>query len=196
MPYSPKPKTVLEKEDVENMIYKAFTIFADQEQKGLEAASLVAFLWQSGCRISEALGVKKEDIKIDDYFLNIKITALKQKQKNLTRVLPFKLYEDKAKNFFNYLIIKQQKRVEWGECLWQMGRWTAWKRIETLNEKSFPHLFRHTLASRLANRGAGDDQLKKWFGWSSRSKMPSQYVKYSTIQMLPISKLVTDEEEE
>lgn len=195
MPYSLKKKTVLEKEDVEDMIEKAYYVFADQEQKALEASSLVAFLFQSGCRISEALNVRKEDVKLDNYYLNITITALKQKKKNVTRVLPFKLYGDKQKNFFNHLIIQQQKSVALGQRLWAMCRWTAWNRIVTLNKRSFPHLFRHSLASRLANRGAGDDQLKKWFGWAADSDMTAQYVKYSSIQMRPISKLINEEEE-
>ena len=105
LPYSEKTKITMTINETERMVLKAFDIFPDDRKKALQAGSLVAFLWISGCRISEALAVKKEDIKIDDHYLNITVKALKRKEKNLLRVLPFELYDDEEKNFFLRLIL-------------------------------------------------------------------------------------------
>lgn len=45
-------------------------------------------------------------------------------------------------------------------------------------KRVYPHLFRHTLATKLAE-SLGEEQLKKHFGWRRGSDMPGHYVHHS-----------------
>lgn len=196
MPYSPKPKTILEKEDVEEMIYKAYQIFGSEEEKALTVSSLVALLWLGGCRISEALAVKREDIKIDEKYLFVTISPLKRWQRLKSGTKRVKQYVALAlprkKSIFTKLIIKQTMATDPGEKLWDFVRKTGWKYMVMLNPKIYPHLFRHSRATHLADRGIGDDQLRRWMGWAKGSKMASIYVDFSKIEMAKIGDVLEE----
>ncbi len=196
MPYSAKAKSVLEKEEVEDMIFKAYQVFGSEEEKALMVSSLVAFLWLSGCRISEALGVKREDVKMDQQYLYVTIIPLKQwiKTKDGTKrkSIPVSLVFPRKKTIFTKLILKQTIQTDPTHNLWDVERTTAWRYLTTLNEKIYPHLFRHSRATHFANSGLGDAQMKRWFGWSPTSTMPSQYILYSKIQMGKIGELIEE----
>jgi len=191
MPYTNKQKIILDREDVDNMIADSFEVFG--EEKGLEVSSLIAFLWKAGSRISEAVEIKRDDVKTDGDFLLISVRQKKDRgAKANPTVLPFKRYEEMEKDYMNRLIIKQAKRIAFGQLVWDFNRTTAWKYVTKLNNKIFPHTFRHTRATILADRGASDSQLRRWFGWSVTSRMPTQYVNQSQLQMRPISRLTDD----
>ncbi len=197
MPYSPKKKTVLDREDVELMIVKAFELFGEKEEKGLEVASLTSFLWLSGCRISEALAVKREDVKMDLEYLYVTITPLKQWTKTTTgtkrKSVPVSLVFPRRKTILTKLIIKQTLVTRPEESLWDLHRVTAWRHLVKLNPKIYPHIFRHSRATLLADMGVGDDQMKRWMGWAPRSYMPSTYIRYSKIQMAKIGQMLEEE---
>ena len=197
MPYSPKKKVVLEKDEVEDMIVKAYEIFAEQEGKDLEIASLVAFLWLAGCRISEALAVKREDVKMDEDYVYVTITPLKQwtktKEGTKKRLIPVSLVFPRKKTIFTRLMIEQTLATVVGHNLWDMARETAWRHIVALNSKVYPHIFRHSRATHLADRGLGDAQMKRWFGWSPKSNMPSVYISHSKLQMSKIGDLLEED---
>ncbi len=198
MPYSPKQKVILEKEDVEDMIVKAHDLFIDEEDKALRVASLIAFLWLAGTRISEAISVRREDVKMDEHYLYVTITPLKQwtKTKDGTKkkLIPVSLVFPRKKTIFTKLIIEQALATESGQKLWDMLRETAWDYIVRLNPKIYPHMFRNSRATHFADSGAGDDQMKRWFGWSPKSHMPSRYIQYSKIQMSKLGNMIEEEE--
>ncbi len=197
MPYSPKSKIILEIEDVEEMIYKAYQVFGTEEEKALMVSSLVSFLWLSGCRISEALWVKREDVKMDEKYLYVTIIPLKQWTKTSEGIkrkrVPVSLVFPRRKTIFTKLIISQTIQTQPTQNLWGVERSTAWRYLTVLNEKIYPHIFRHSRATHFANKGLGDDQMKRWFGWSPRSYMPARYIRYSKIQMAKIGELVEGE---
>ena len=195
MPYSPKPKTVLEKKQVEDMIAKAYETSINQH-KSLELASLVSFLWLSGARISEALAVKREDVKADPRYLYVTITPLKRwaKTKDGTRktTFPISLPLPRKKSIFTKLIIEQVKKIDSGERIWDFDRTNAWRKITALNPKIYLHTFRHTRATIFADRGVSDSKMKKWFGWSKMSGMAARYVDYSKLEMLEMTKVMEE----
>lgn len=192
MPFSKKARKVLSKQEVMEMISRTYG-FWDSE-KAREIASLIAFLWRTGSRISEALAVKREDVKISNGFLNLTIYPLKQSSKNVfPSTLPFRVYSDEKKNFFNRLIIVQAKATQPKQYLWCFARNTAWEYLTRLKPDIYPHMFRHSRATIMADHGANEVQLKKWFRWAVKSNMPSRYVNFSAIHMRPISELSEDE---
>jgi len=56
---------------------------------------------------------------------------------------------------------------------------TAWKIIKFLNPKAWLHLFRESLATRMAEKGANIFQLMHWFDWE-KEQTAVKYVKRGT----------------
>jgi len=67
--------------------------------------------------------------------------------------------------------IYQYERSERGFMSSQL----AWKIIKFLNPNVYPHLFRHSLATRMAKHSFTEDQLMSWFDWDS-PKIAHEYV--------------------
>lgn len=193
MPYSPKRRTVLEKKQVEDMVAMAYETSIG-EHKSLELASLVSFLWLSGARISEALAVKREDVKADTQYLYVTITPLKKwyKTKDGVKKTTFQitLPLSRKKSIFTKLIINQAKKIPSGERLWDFDRTNAWRKITALNPKIYLHTFRHTRATIFADNGISDSKMNKWFGWSKKSNMAERYVDYSKLELLEMTKVM------
>ena len=68
--------------------------------------------------------------------------------------------------------IYQYERSETGYMSYQL----AWKIIKFLNPDAYPHLFRHSLATKMAEHNYTEDQLMSWFDWSD-PKTAHDYVK-------------------
>lgn len=59
-----------------------------------------------------------------------------------------------------------------------MSQNKAWKTIKFLNPDAYNHLFRHSLATEIAEHGGTEDQLLGFFDWSERSApIAHSYVK-------------------
>jgi integrase len=56
-----------------------------------------------------------------------------------------------------------------------MSAQKAWKTIKFLDPNAYCHLFRHSLATVMAEHGYTEDQLMNWFDWSS-PKVAHDYV--------------------
>lgn len=188
MPFTAKPKTVLSRDEVMQMVYDCFEKWAIDEEKALETGALISLLYRTGARISEALGMRKDDVKLDEKFMYLTVRSLKQADGKIAyRVLPFRLYEDIEKNFFNKIFLAHAKTKEKGQLLWEFTRRTAENRLYELAPHLYLHIFRHSLATRLADVGQSDAQLRRWFGWAYTSKMPMNYTNLAKIHMIPIS---------
>ena len=133
---------------------------------------------------------------MDEKYIYATITPLKQWKKTKSGTKRISNYVSlvfpRKKSIFTKLIKEQAFATNPGERLWDFLRQTAWVYITNLNPKIYPHMFRHSRATHLADRGIGDDQMKRWMGWSKDSKMPSRYVEYSRIQMSKIGEVLED----
>ena len=58
----------------------------------------------------------------------------------------------------------------------RMSRQHAYRIIKGLNPKAWTHLFRHSLATEMAERGATEEELMSWFDWD-RYETAHRYVK-------------------
>lgn len=196
MPYSKKGKVILEKEDVLDMIARSRIEFSN-DNKFNEMASLISFLWMTGARISEALAVKREDIKADKDYLYVTITPLKRwkrtkegiKKDLFTISLPL----PRKDSIFTKIIIQHLSTLNPEELMWDMDRRTAWRKITKLNPKIHLHTFRHSRATHFSNKGITEEKMKKWFGWAKGSPMASRYVNYSRLQMMDMTKIIEAE---
>jgi len=133
----------------------------------IEVKALIGFLYLFGCRISEALQVKTDDLWVDENNrLNARIMVLKNKQLG-RHVLKISMNSPFVDIILSY---KAQKQA--GELMWNFSqnlksaRVIAHRKIKKLNERAYPHLFRHTRLTKLAERGASPIQIQIWAGWS------------------------------
>jgi len=145
-----------------------------------EVGSLVAFLYLSGCRITEALMMRKDDIWEDeDGRIIFRINVLKSKSigKHTIKVSKFAPFMD--------IVLEWNSKRNPGERVWVLSsnmnsaRVIAHRQIKRLNNRVYPHLFRHTRLTRLAEKGATPLQLQIWAGWKSISPA-DVYVRRST----------------
>lgn len=138
--------------------------------------ALIAVLYISGARISEVLNMLREDVKWDDNYLYLRIRPLKRRDVGpllKPNILPIGI----TAPFAQYIIDWVKTRKE-GEHLFpgykqKMSRVRAWQIIKMLNPNTFPHFFRHTRASKLAEAGADGFEIRDWLG---RKTVPSEYV--------------------
>lgn len=161
------------------------------------AECLLSLLWIFGKRITEILLLKRGDLQIGDRFLTVKFRVLKKPKtsslgkyvKRITLKHPYVKYitsyineiEDSNEFLFpgksgkrNFVSKVQNKRT--GETKVYkyvrrehgfMSAQKAWKVIKFLDPNAYCHLFRHSLATIMAENEYTEDQLMSWFDWSS-----------------------------
>jgi site-specific recombinase XerD len=135
---------------------------------------IIALAYASGARVSELNKITKEDISINEQYMEIRCLVLKKrnaKEKNLKRIALVRLDEDWVVTPINELINSTPE----GLPLVNLNRF----KIHYLLKKSTglnPHMFRAIRATHLAQKGFTAHQLKHFFGWSSVAPSDS-YVK-------------------
>ena len=142
-----------------------------------EVADLVEVLVDTGCRLSEMLNLKYEDVNFETNMISIWINKgqkprsmpMTTRVKNIMMarkadgaIKPFKLNIDKAER-------------AWGWVREEMG---------LKKDKEFLlHTLRHTCASRLVNRGVDLYVVKEWLGHSS-IQMTERYAHLSPAKLM------------
>ena len=185
-----------------NDILRSFEInrMLDQADAWLECA--IALAWIFGKRISEILKVKRADIYTDEEYLYVRFFVGKKKTrkdqpvpkpylKRITLTNPYCKYilgyietikegyifpantKPRTKKFFD------KKMNVWREYYREGGHITpeaAYYHLKKLAPKTWWHLFRESLATEMAERGASEEQLMHWFDWD-RVDTAHEYVK-------------------
>ena len=133
--------------------------------------SIVALAYGSGARVSELIKITKEDISINENYLEIRCIVLKKKEakeKNLKRIALVRLDE-------TWLVEPIQELMHNTQNSLPLITWNRFKVYHKLKKATGlnPHMFRAIRASHLAKKGFTAHQLKQFFGWSSVS--PSDY---------------------
>lgn len=147
----------------------------------LRFKALIAILSLTGHRVSEVLMLRKEDIYGDDEWTYFTFHVLKRRQTFIHTIkMPSKL---------EYIDIILQWRDECtDEKLFDFTRQYAHYIIKQSNSSIHPHMFRHTLATKLAERGANKYELDAWFGWSDKGNTSGTYVSKGTALIENIAK--------
>lgn len=167
----PKIKTIREDIIDENEVIRTIMACKTSEMK-----AFVSILALTGGRISEIRAIRGKDIAvIDNDCWTISLLTLKQRPKQWAipprRVLKFPinpLFEKIIKPFINNSKFSSEQLV------FPKSSVFYYKRLKEANPESYPHLFRHSLATRFSERVNAFD-MKEWFGWKCLS-MADTYV--------------------
>ncbi|MGF3498679.1 MAG: tyrosine-type recombinase/integrase [Candidatus Methanosuratincola sp.] len=138
----------------------------EEAMKGMPewARSLTAFLYLFGCRVSEALQLKKEDFTITETALQVSIPLLKKRRAN-GPYAPMHVLQVSMSAPFAGMVAEWVQGVKPGQRVWPRTRVRAWQVIKKTKEDLSPHLFRHDRLSKLALAGADGAALMEWAGW-------------------------------
>ncbi len=153
---------------------------------GLRDQALFELLYGSGLRISEALGIKLEDVNLDDAWVRVHGKGSKERIAPLTAVC--------VQSLRRYL----RERDEYGEkklFLTEKGKPLSRRTASRLLEKArlqagitqsiSPHYLRHSFASHLLSSGADLRSVQELLG-HARISTTQRYTHLSTDQLLAV----------
>jgi integrase/ribosomal protein L40E len=146
--------------------------------------ALILLLYESGARAGEIIGINLRDVKFDEYGAVIMLNG----KTGMRRVRVIDCVPDIKVWLNNHPRAKDQKAplfIELRGKFNNLGNHAtlanilkAAKRRSGLTKRIYPHLFRHSRATHLA-QDFTEQELKIIFGWSGGSKMPATYVHLS-----------------
>jgi len=168
------PEDMLTEEDIKALI-DATDNFRDR--------AFVAVLSESGCRISELLGLRIKHVRFDKY--GAQLTVDGKTGMRTVRIITSVPYITEWLN-------SHPNKDDVESCLWlskrRGNRALSYNRAKMLlkqlkrrcgvKKAVNPHNFRHSRATFLANH-LSDAQLKQHFGWTQSSRMASVYIHMS-----------------
>lgn len=159
-------------------IYRSFEV-----KKMLDSADpwlqcLIALSAIFGKRITENLKLTKDDLRIDERYLYVRFLVCKKRtRKDAPIPKPYlkriNLKHPLVHYITDYLQICQTER------LFLVSRQLALYYFKKVNPNGWFHLFRESLATEMAERGASEEQLMHWFDWD-RVDTAHEYVKRGT----------------
>jgi len=186
------PEELLTREEVERLIASAQT---------LRDKAMIMVLYESGARIGEIVTLQRKHVSFDEYgavlIVNGK-TGMRRVRLVESACILAELVDSRPKTPDATLWANEfDERVHYR---------TVYKMLKKLmrecsvNKNIYPHLFRHTRATQVADK-LTEAQMKVHFGWSGRSDVPSVYVHLSgrdveeaILRMYGISKSTLREE--
>ena len=150
--------------------------------------ALVMSLYESGCRVGELLTARIKDVSFNENGATLTITGKTGPRRiQLISSAPLMgswLESHPTKNNPESLLwVTKFNRLS-GEKYPPLGYAAVNKMLDTLGKRGhiskriYPHLFRHTRATHLANK-LTEAQMKQLFGWTPDSGMASVYVHLS-----------------
>lgn len=165
-----KPKETLKSDDI---------LTPDDINKMINATeshywkALISFLFETGCRISEARKIRYKDCIDTDHGMIVNIPTSKTSAGYRKVILPFSSqYIRNLKTFINAKgddIIFHIKNTHTHEMLEKIAKDAG------VNKSASPHKFRHAQATDLVRRGYQEAIIRKKLGWSPTSPMIARY---------------------
>lgn len=141
-----------------------------------EVAGLFATLFETGCRISEALQLRRDMFRVEDEWITVyRVPVLKKKQDapigDRYRNIPIHKAEPLARYMMQY--VESLER----ELLFTKTRQWAWYNIVSVDQRWWCHRIRSERATQLhVEYGYEVPELMKFFNWSE-AKEALEYVK-------------------
>jgi len=147
--------------------------------------ALVAMLWESGCRVGELCSLQLSNVEIDKYGILITVSGKTGSRK--LRLISSTAYlmdwlkmhptrNDKSSPLWvNIGSVNTNMPIKYRNVSLRIKEYFRQAKI---NKRCYPHLFRHSRATYLANH-LTEFQMNQYFGWVQGSNMPSTYVHLS-----------------
>jgi integrase len=150
---------------VDPLTKEIFDMIDKAKENWLKA--IISFLYTFGCKLNEALELKKENVRIikenKKLFIEVEFP---------TRVLKIDAEEYPIIAYFlkYYLNIKNSQL----EKIFPYKRTYVWKKMKELNENISPQVFRKERLKELAKRHS-PPFLKNWAGWEDLRPLEKYY---------------------
>jgi integrase len=173
------PEDMLTKEEIRRMI---------EAGNGTRDKAIVATLYESGTRIGEFLSLRIRDVRMKEGgYAIVSLPAESSSLKTGRRQIPIVECVPYLQAWLEAHPSKETPAAflwpsEYGErrdlaiddttVLKLVRRLAARAKIE---KDVTPHVFRHSRATECARRGWNESQMRRYFGWSRTSTMPSLY---------------------
>lgn len=135
--------------------------------------ALISYLFETGCRISEAKAIKWQDLHDTDQGMIVHIPTTKTAAGYRKVILPFS--SQYLRNLKTYINSKNNEPVF---DLSYEHNFKMLKKIAKaagINKPVNPHMFRHAQATDLVRRGYNEAIIRKKLGWTPTSGMISRY---------------------
>lgn len=170
------PEDLLSQEDVRKLIESAVN-FRDK--------ALISFLYESGCRIGEVLGMKIKDVTMEEPACAVRVSGKKGSRRIL--VVDSTPYlanwishcenrDDPDSYLWACIGTKNRNKVLCYNSVRELIR--SISRKAGVKKRVNPHTFRHSRATHLANK-LTEAQMCEYLGWVQGSGMPKVYVHLS-----------------
>ena len=130
------------------------------EAGNLPLQALFSVLWVWGPRINEAIRLEKRDFTLLSHELKVRMPLSKKRKEGAYHFLKANLATPGIGLLLRYL-----QEVPEGK-LFPFSIRTAQRKLHRLNPNTSTHWFRHTRATRLAERTDDILAMVDWFGWS------------------------------
>lgn len=148
--------------------------------------TLILVLYETGCRIGELLSLQMKNVNFDQYGAVLRVSGKTGDRRvriiSSAPVLASWLNaHPQAKNPDAWLWFQYKNNKKTDKCLRHGTVYATLKKIAKragIQKKIYPHLFRHSRATALANK-LTEAQMKEHFGWVQGSEMAATYVHLS-----------------
>jgi len=141
---------------------------------GIGWKALGALHWVFGKRVSEIVCLKGDEIYIDDGDLCVRFFVLKKRQKNTSPIATRNIKRISVQHKYVDPIVRHWSRYQGKHGFifpsnntktGHIHRQRVWDVFKKVNPKISSHIFRHSLATLMAENGASILELKDWFDW-------------------------------
>jgi integrase/recombinase XerD len=148
--------------------------------------TLILVLYETGCRIGELLSLQMRNVSFDQYGAVLRVTGKTgDRRVRIISSAPFLASwlnaHPRAKDPEAWLWIQYKNHKITDKCLRHGTIYATIRKIAKragIQKKIYPHLFRHSRATSLANK-LTESQMKEHFGWVQGSDMAATYVHLS-----------------
>ncbi len=136
--------------------------------------AVIAFLFESGCRISEARALKFKDFKDTDQGMVVNIPTSKTAAGLRKIIIPF------SSQYIRNL--KLYSGLTDGDYVFKIKTWQTDNMLKIIAKKAgitkpmSAHKLRHAQATDLVRRGYNESIIRKKLGWSPTSPMIARYI--------------------
>jgi integrase len=148
--------------------------------------TLILVLYETGCRIGELVSLQMKNVSFDQYGAVLRVTG-KTGDRRVRIISSAPILASwlnahpRAKDPDAWLWFQYKNNKKTDKCLRHGTVYATLRKIAKMagiQKKIYPHLFRHSRATALANK-LTESQMKEHFGWVQGSDMAATYVHLS-----------------